>query len=118
MCSLRQNVFYLRLLISTMMSTKKTNKRKRGKGPMLDGDIDSAQAVMPQTISEIKKDGSTVTKRVWVSLDTPNPNLSAVEDSTEMPAFENEPADMSLAPPEQTNKYQVSAYIKVRQYNY
>jgi hypothetical protein len=74
---------------------------------MLDGDVDSAQVVTPQTIPETKKDGSTVFKRVWVSLDTSNPNLTAMENDAEIPGFEDEPGDMPSPPTDRTNKYQV-----------
>jgi hypothetical protein len=110
MCSSCPNILGLHLLISTVMNTRKFNKRKRGKGPMLDGDVTSAQVVTSQTISETRKDGSTVLKRVWVSLDTPHQNLTAVENPAQMPGFDEEPGDMPSPPTDQTNKYQVSVH--------
>lgn len=46
---------------------------------MVDGDVVSAQVVTQRTITERKHDGSTVTKQVWESLDTPKEKLTAVE---------------------------------------
>jgi KDZ transposase family protein len=98
------------------MNTKKNNKRKRGRPDMIDGDVDSAPVVTERTITEIKQDGRTVTKRVWVSLDIPQETLTAVRNTPETSPFEfdpvyepaEEPANMS--PPPRTNKPQVSIY--------
>lgn len=98
-------------LISTTMSTKKTGKRKRGERPMIVGEIDSAMVVTPETIYKTKKDGSLVTKQVWVSLDTPNPNITAVEIPPEMPYFDD-PVDMSSPHPEPARTYRVSFHQK------
>jgi hypothetical protein len=97
---------------STNMS-KKTGKRKRGEHPMIDGNIDSAMVVTPETIFKTKKDGSTVTKQVWVSLDTPNPNETAIESPAESPFFDD-PVDMSSIHPETacTRTYRVSIHQK------
>lgn len=77
---------------------------------MVDGDVVSAQVVTQRTITERKHDGSTVTKQVWESLDTPKEKLTAVEKSPKRPPFEfepiYEPADI-LSPP-RTKKSQVS----------
>lgn len=76
---------------------------------MVDGDVVSAQVVTQRTITERKPDGSTVTKKVWVSLDTPKEKPKVVERSPERSPFEGEadydPIDM-LSPP-RTNKSQV-----------
>lgn len=92
--------------------SKKSGKRKRGERPMIDGDIDSAMVVTSETIFKTKKDGSTVTKKVWVSLDIPNPNLKDVEFPPEMPVFD-EPVDMSSHPETAgTRTYRVSIHHK------
>lgn len=70
------------LFITTAMSTQKTTKRKRGKGPMIIGDVDSARVVTPKTIYETKKDGSVVAKEVWGSLYSPAPDLPAIPDNS------------------------------------
>ena len=64
---------------------------------MIDGDIDSAMVVTSETIYKTKKDGSTVKKQVWVYLDTPNPNITAVKNPPEILDFDD-PEDMSSHP--------------------
>jgi hypothetical protein len=92
--------------------SKKTGKRKRGERPMIDGEIDSAMVVTSETIYKTKMDGSTVAKQVWVSLDTPNPNITAVEIPPEMPRYD-EPVDMSSHPETAgTRTYRVSIHHK------
>lgn len=61
------------------MNSKKSNKRKRGKAPLVDGDAESAQAVTHRTLTETRDDGSTVTQRVLISLDPP-PELATTKD--------------------------------------
>jgi hypothetical protein len=100
--------FYSTPLFPTIMS-KKTSKRKRGERPMIDGEIDSAMVVTPETIFKTKKDGSTVTKQVWVSLESPNPNIIAVENPPEMHAFD-EPVDLSSPLPDTGRTYRVSSF--------
>ena len=48
---------------------------------MVDGEIESALVVTPETIYETQTDGTMVAKQVWVSLDTPNPKVTTVEKS-------------------------------------
>lgn len=92
------------------MSNQKTNKRKR-KGPMIDGEIDSALTVTPKTISETKKDGTTVTKQVWVSLDKPKvtqARITVVEQQADLPALGYDPGDNIPSPQQDgTRTYQV-----------
>ena len=98
------------------MNTKNINKQKRGKGPMIDGEIDSAPVVMSKTIYETKKDGTTVSKKIWVPLDTPKSTSSAVEKPVEMSGFEYEPVDMSTSHPESTKTYKVNKCIPLKHY--
>lgn len=83
---------------------------------MIDGDVDSAQVVTQRTISDTMEDGSIIKKQVWVSLDTPNQKLTAVEKASEIPASGYDPAydpeDISSPQPERTKKSQVSIYLK------
>ena len=84
---------------------------------MIDGEIDSALVVTPETIYETRKDGTTVTKQVWVSLDTPIPKVTAEERRAEMPALEYMPdiePDNSSPQPETTRRYQVGIYVKTQ----
>lgn len=92
----------------------KNNKRKRGRPAMIDGEVDSATVVTQRTITETNNDGTTITRRVWVSLDTPKEKQTTVEKTPERPTFEfepvYEPADMST--PQKVNKSQVSLKFK------
>ena len=92
--------------------SKKSGKRKRGDRPMIDGDIDSAMVVTPETIYINKKDGSRVAKQIWVSLDKPNLNNTAVENLPEIPEmpFFNDPADMPSTHPEPARRNRVSIH--------
>lgn len=107
------------------MSTTKRYKRQRKNGPMIDGDVDSAQVVTPRTITETKRDGSIIKKQVWESLDTPSPKSSAMENTPEVPAMGDEqshypafdpafdPANPSHPPPVRTKKSQVSLKYEI-----
>jgi len=106
----KKSIFISTPLISTTMS-KKSGKRKQREGPMIEGHIDLAMGVTSETIYITKKDGSTVPKKVWVSLDTPNPNIAAIENSPQIP-ISDEPVDMSSPHPETAHTYQVSIYPK------
>ena len=53
------------------MNAQKSHKRKRGKQPIVNGDIHSAQVVTHMKITETNDDGITLTKQVLVSLDSP-----------------------------------------------
>lgn len=99
------------------MNSRKSHKRKRGNNPILEGDVRLAEAVTPKTITETKNDGSIVTKKVWISLDTPSTNLTAEANAVDMPpALEVEPENMSPPEnmstpiPERTHTYRVSIY--------
>jgi hypothetical protein len=95
------------------MSTKRNNKRKR-KGPMIDGEIDSALTVTPKTISETKEDGTTVTKQIWVSLDKPQVTqrrATVVEEQADIPAVGYDPDDIPSPQQEGTRTYQVRINI-------
>ncbi|KAF8805303.1 hypothetical protein BYT27DRAFT_7224958 [Phlegmacium glaucopus] len=87
------------------MSSHKGHKRKRGKNPMIEGDPDLAQAVTRQTISETHSDGTTVQRRVWVSIDAPTDKVTTVEKEVEVPTMDYEPAHISPPPTEGTHSY-------------
>jgi hypothetical protein len=92
------------------MDSKKSHKRKRGK-PMVDGDITSAHVVTYKTVTETKRDGTSVTKRVAVSLDTPS-NVSTTDETPTNDFFNNyEPDNVSPAPVERTNPSRVGICI-------
>jgi hypothetical protein len=104
------------------MYTPTPRKRKRGIMPVVEGDAVLADAVVRRTVTKTKRDGSTVTKEIWVSMDDPPPMLTPVASGSnrpEMPTFENEPQNMSpppnmpSPPPERTQSYRVRIYIKL-----
>jgi hypothetical protein len=99
------------LLMSAIMSSHKGHKRKRGKNPMIEGDPDLAQAVTRQTISETRSDGTTVQRRVWVSIDAPTDKATTVEKEVEVPTMDYEPAHISPPPTEGTHSYRVCIYL-------
>src|SRR5271168_4246591 len=57
--------------IFTPMSNQRNTKRKRATGPMIVGEVDSAQVVTPKTIYKTKKDGTVMSTQIWESLDPP-----------------------------------------------
>jgi len=63
------------------MNAQKSHKRKRGKQPIVDGDINSAQAVTHMKITETNDDGTTFTKRILVSLDSPKKTTSSCAET-------------------------------------
>jgi hypothetical protein len=105
------------------MNSRKTPKRKRGTNPMVEGDVRLAQTVRPILTKETKKDGSTVTKRTWISMDTPTPNITTeatpmlttdpnAEDTQGYePHNMNQPVDTSPPPPGRPHTYRVSLYM-------
>ncbi|KAF8814632.1 hypothetical protein BYT27DRAFT_7249671 [Phlegmacium glaucopus] len=86
------------------MNSHKTYKCKRGKEPMVNGDTDSMQTVTQKTILETRNDGTTVSKRVWVSLDRPSEKMATEANQAEMPPMDYKPANMS-PPPERRHSY-------------
>jgi hypothetical protein len=69
-------------------------------GPIIIGDVESAQVVTPKTIYETKRDGSLMQKQVWESLD-PNTSVGPIVDKGQpFVPFDNEPADFPSPQPE------------------
>jgi hypothetical protein len=82
------------------MSTERNTKRRRKMGPMIVGDVDSAQVVTPKRIYERKEDGTLTSTEVWQSLDPPAPLVTPVVK--ERSTFEYQPDDLrnpSPSPP-------------------
>lgn len=105
------------------MYTPTPRKRKRGIRAVEEGDEVLADVVARRTVTVKKKNGTTVTKEIWVSLDEPTPtmddttpNITPVNNPPEIPTFENDPPNMSPppnmdSPPlERTQTYRVSKY--------
>lgn len=85
------------------MSTQRPKKRKREKGPMVIGEVDSAQLVTPKTTYVTKKDGTVVPKEIWVSLDQQTPEDKTDIDKPQETLFEySEPADIPSPQPERS----------------
>jgi hypothetical protein len=118
----------IKSITSLLHSTTSTmpSKRKRGRGdPLIDGDVELASCVTPETITITKKDGSTYEKQIWISMDNPieanssqrikaNDNRQrkkANENPPEIPVMDYQqdydPVDMSSPPPNRTNTYLV-----------
>ena len=98
------------------MSTKRPTKRKRGTGPLIIGEIDTAELVTPKTVYETKKDGKVVAKQVWQSLDTPISDTEAQNKKADLPSMDDAPSfdsqfDYSSVPePLQTNQVGILNY--------
>jgi hypothetical protein len=86
--------------ILTIMSTK----RKRGRGPIMMGDVALALEVIPKTIYESQKDGSIVSKEVWQPLNPATPDIPAdVDKQRELSTQENQLDEILVPEPEQSN---------------
>ena len=72
---LSDNLFPKRLLMSSFTKKNRSQKRKRGKDPLIDREPDSAQVVTHTTIKVTLNDGSTSSQRVLVPLDAPSPPI-------------------------------------------
>ena len=91
----------------TTMTNKKNNKRKRGFGAIIDGEVESASTVTPKTIFETKEDGTTIAIQAWESLDAPNPQGTAVDNLTDMPSSSQcyDPIDIPSTPPQPEKRH-------------
>ena len=76
---------------------------------MIDGEVDSARVVTSKKVVETMKDGTSVTKKIWVPLDLPNPSSSNMEMPVDVSGleFESEPMDIPSPQPERKT-YQVN----------
>ena len=59
--------------MSTYIKKKQTYRRRRAREPMVDGDVESAEAVTHTRIAEHQDDGSVIIKHVLESLDSSTP---------------------------------------------
>lgn len=90
------------------MSNPRNTKRKRTTGPMIVGEVDSAQVVTPKTIYKTKKDGTVMSTQIWESLD-PLPSSSHVTPAIEeRGTLNHEPAEFPSPPPEGSHTFPVS----------
>jgi len=58
-------VFVTACFLSHTMNAQKSHKQKRGKQPIVDGDINSAQAVTHMKITKTNNDGTTFQNVSW-----------------------------------------------------
>src|SRR5271155_4911178 len=91
------------------MSNQRNTKRKRATGPMIVGEVDSAQVVTPKTIYKTKKDGTVMSTQIWESLDPPSSShvTPAIEKMKERETLNHEPAEFPLPPPEGSHTFPV-----------
>lgn len=87
---------------------KKSQKRKRGREPMIDGDIDAAKVVTHTKVSVTNDDGSVSAKQVLESLDDPRKgnNDSKPLEPDEIPQMDYD-MDSQSPPPPKTKSYRV-----------
>jgi hypothetical protein len=81
---------------------------------MIIGTVDSAALVTPKTITETRKDGSVVTKKVWESLNPQTPQLPGNvehQKSKERPPNEYDPVDISSPQPEGSFTYTATVRV-------
>ena len=103
------NVFSnLLILLSATMNAQKSHKRKRGKQPIVDGDIHSAQVVTRMKITETNNDGTTFTKWVLVSLDSLK---KTAETGGEVPVVDYGMDNLSPPPPDTTARNRVCKFM-------
>src|ERR1700678_3801310 len=88
--------------IFTPMSNQRNTKHKRATGPMIVGEVDSAQVVTPKTLYKTKKDGMVMSTQIWKSLDPPSSShvTPAIEKMKERETLNHEPAEFPSPPPE------------------
>jgi hypothetical protein len=65
--------------MSSFTKKNRSQKRKRGKDPLIDGEPDSAQVVTHTTVKVTLNDGSTSSQRVLVPLDAPSPSIDMMD---------------------------------------
>ena len=77
---------------------KQSYRRKKAREPMVDGDIDAAEAVTHTRFAETQDDGTTIIKHIVESLDS-KPSLSlAGQSQTHQDNLYNEPMP-DISPP-------------------
>jgi hypothetical protein len=88
--------------MATSIKKKPTFRRKKAREPMVDGDIQSAEAVTHTRIAIPQDDGTYVIKQVLESLDTPPSNPRADTSRRATPHLENDYNydQMDFSPPD------------------
>lgn len=105
------------LIMSTVIKKKQNFRRRRAREPMVDGDVDSAEAVTHTRVAELQEDGTTIIKHVVESLDSTPTRSTAGEMQVDPPPFDNidydEMPDMSrpVTPRPRKSKVSIELYI-------
>lgn len=95
------------------MSSQIPMKRKRGKGRMIVGEMESAQVITTRTVYETKNDGTVAAKEIRVPLYPPTPVVPVTIDNlVGTSTFDHDPGDIPNIPseshqPERPHTYQV-----------
>ena len=78
--------------MSSFTKKNRSQKRKRGKDPLIDGEPDSALVVTHTTVKVNLNDGSTSSQRVLVPLDAPSPTIDTMDHMQDISAntYDNE----------------------------
>jgi len=97
--------------MSTYIKRKQTYRRKRAREPLVDGDVESAEAVTNTRIAVPQDDGTVIYKHVLESLETPR--STGEPKPRDNPLFVDDPNydqihNMSPPPPSQTRTRRVS----------
>ena len=79
---------------------------------MIDGDISSASVITYKTITETQNDGTTITKRVKIALDSPSNVSTAIGTPADDNLFDFEPANTPPPQEESPNQSRVSFTLK------
>jgi hypothetical protein len=91
------------IIMSTFIKKKATYRHKRAREPMVDGDLDSAEAVTHTRVAETQNDGTTIFKHVTESLDTTASSSLAGQNTMEgMPRNDDFNDQMPDVSPPQT----------------
>jgi hypothetical protein len=86
--------------MATYIKPRKVYRRMRPRQTMVDGDVDSAEAVTHTRFAETQDDGSIIIRQVLESLDSPIPTSTAAPMQWEvMQDFNNEEIP-NMTPPQ------------------
>lgn len=86
--------------MSSYIKKGRNFRRKRAREPMVDGDVDSAEAVTHTRIAEAQDDGSVIFKHVLESLDSPIPKSSVDAIQLEATQAREDFNDYNMSPPQ------------------
>jgi hypothetical protein len=95
----------------SLIQPKKSQKRKRGRQPMVDGEIESAKTVTHTKVTVINDDGTISVNQVLESLDNPRklPPDPKRPERDDIPIMDYDMHNLNniSPPPERTKTYRV-----------